>query len=53
MERKPPISIEPTSPPTDTLQAAAFVFVHGLGDEAEGVESACLTCLAQNSTNPT
>jgi lysophospholipase-1 len=39
MERKPPIVIEPTSPPVNSSQAAAFVFVHGLGDEAEGVES--------------
>jgi lysophospholipase-1 len=39
VERKPPIIIQPTAPPTDPSKAAAFVFVHGLGDEAEGVES--------------
>jgi lysophospholipase-1 len=39
VERKPPIIIQPTAPPADTSKAAAFVFVHGLGDEAEGVES--------------
>lgn len=42
VERKPPIIIEPTSPPEDLSKAAAFVFVHGLGDEAEGVESVYL-----------
>jgi lysophospholipase-1 len=40
VERKPPIIIQPTSPSSDPSKAAAFVFVHGLGDEAEGVESA-------------
>jgi hypothetical protein len=38
-DRKPPIIIRPTCPPPDQSMAAAFVFVHGLGDEAEGVES--------------
>ncbi|KAF1920367.1 Alpha/Beta hydrolase protein [Ampelomyces quisqualis] len=37
--RKPPIIIRPTSPLLDQSKAAAFVFVHGLGDEAEGVEN--------------
>ena len=37
--RKPPIIIPPSSTPTDPLQGAAFIFVHGLGDEAEDVES--------------
>jgi lysophospholipase-1 len=39
VERKPPIILAATSPPEDPSKAAAFVFVHGLGDEAEGVES--------------
>jgi hypothetical protein len=39
-ERKPPIILQPISPPSDPSKAAAFIFVHGLGDEAEGVESA-------------
>ncbi|KAF2827701.1 acyl-protein thioesterase 1 [Ophiobolus disseminans] len=38
-ERRPPITVPPTSAPTDPSKAAAFIFVHGLGDEAEGVES--------------
>ncbi|KAF1844032.1 alpha/beta-hydrolase [Cucurbitaria berberidis CBS 394.84] len=37
-ERRPPIIIKPSTPPTDVSNSAAFVFVHGLGDEAEGVE---------------
>ncbi|KAJ4365891.1 hypothetical protein N0V83_008513 [Neocucurbitaria cava] len=36
----PPIIIQPSIPPTDGSKSAAFIFVHGLGDEAEGVESA-------------
>jgi lysophospholipase-1 len=39
-ERKPPIVLQPISSQLDQSKAAAFVFVHGLGDEAEGVESA-------------
>lgn len=38
-ERKPPIIIPPTSPPTEVSKSAAIIFVHGLGDEAEGVEN--------------
>ncbi|KAF1946611.1 alpha/beta-hydrolase [Clathrospora elynae] len=38
-ERKPPIILPPTSPPSDSSKSAAFIFVHGLGDEAEGVEN--------------
>lgn len=38
-ERIPPIIIQPTSPPTDKSHSAAFIFVHGLGDDAEGVEN--------------
>lgn len=44
MARKSPIIIEPISP-VDPSKAAAFVFVHGLGDEAEGVESMPLVFL--------
>ncbi|RYN69925.1 hypothetical protein AA0118_g286 [Alternaria tenuissima] len=36
-ERKPPIVLAPTSPPDDISKSAAFVFIHGLGDEAEGL----------------
>jgi hypothetical protein len=42
-ERKPPIIIQPTSSQLDQSKAAAFVFVHGLGDEADGVESECFS----------
>ncbi|KAH7394153.1 acyl-protein thioesterase 1 [Phaeosphaeria sp. MPI-PUGE-AT-0046c] len=38
-QRKPPIILQPTAPSIDASKAAAFVFVHGLGDEAEGVEN--------------
>jgi predicted esterase len=38
-ERKPPIIIPPTSPPSDITKSAAFIFIHGLGDEAEGLEN--------------
>ncbi|KAH7401316.1 Alpha/Beta hydrolase protein [Pyrenochaeta sp. MPI-SDFR-AT-0127] len=38
-ERIPPIIIQPSSPPGDKSGSAAFVFVHGLGDDAEGIES--------------
>ncbi|KAH7085636.1 acyl-protein thioesterase 1 [Paraphoma chrysanthemicola] len=37
--RKDPIIIQPITPPSDPSKGAAFVFVHGLGDEAEGVEN--------------
>jgi len=37
--RKPPIIIPALATPSNPSQAAAFIFVHGLGDEAEGVES--------------
>jgi lysophospholipase-1 len=37
--RKAPIVLQPTVSSNDTSKAAAFIFVHGLGDEAEGVES--------------
>ncbi|KAH8724561.1 Phospholipase/Carboxylesterase-domain-containing protein [Phaeosphaeriaceae sp. PMI808] len=38
-ERKAPIIITPTAPPTDASESAAFIFIHGLGEEAEGVEN--------------
>ncbi|KAI4955371.1 hypothetical protein J4E91_001231 [Alternaria rosae] len=38
-ERKPPIVLPPTTPPSDISKSAAFIFLHGLGDEAEGLES--------------
>jgi len=38
-ERKPPIILPPSIPPADIAKSAAFIFIHGLGDEAEGVES--------------
>lgn len=38
-DRPPPITLSPTSPPPSPSQAAAFIFIHGLGDTAEGIES--------------
>jgi len=38
-ERIPPIIIPPSDPPADIAKSAAFIFIHGLGDEAEGIES--------------
>lgn len=37
-ERRPPIIIPASSPPNDPTKSAAFIFIHGLGDEAEGLE---------------
>ncbi|KAF2685650.1 alpha/beta-hydrolase [Lentithecium fluviatile CBS 122367] len=37
-ERKPPIIIPPSSSPSDPSKSAAFIFIHGLGDDAAGVE---------------
>jgi hypothetical protein len=37
-ERKPPLIIPPSSPPIDPSKSAAFIFIHGLGDDAAGVE---------------
>ena len=37
--RNQPIVLEPTSPPDDASKSAALIFVHGLGDDAHGVES--------------
>jgi lysophospholipase-1 len=37
--RKDPITIPPTSPSVSLSKSAAFIFIHGLGDDAEGVES--------------
>ncbi|CAO2656470.1 Nn.00g052730.m01.CDS01 [Neocucurbitaria sp. VM-36] len=38
-ERRPPIIIQPSTPPNDVSKSAVFIFVHGLGDDAEGVEN--------------
>ncbi|KAL6709476.1 hypothetical protein ACN47E_001411 [Coniothyrium glycines] len=38
-ERTPPTILPPTAPPDNIAKSAAFIFVHGLGDTAEGVES--------------
>lgn len=38
-ERTPPIVLQPTAPQENPTKSAAFIFVHGLGDTAEGVES--------------
>ncbi|OAG02692.1 acyl-protein thioesterase 1 [Paraphaeosphaeria sporulosa] len=38
-ERTPPIVLAPSASPQDPAKSAAFIFVHGLGDDAEGVES--------------
>ncbi|KAF2122491.1 Alpha/Beta hydrolase protein [Lophiotrema nucula] len=37
--RTPPITIPASSPPPSPSQSAAFIFIHGLGDEAAGVEN--------------
>jgi len=37
-KRTPPIILPPTSPPNDITKSAAFIFIHGFGDDAEGVE---------------
>lgn len=39
IERIQPIVLPPITPPEDVSKSAAFIFVHGLGDSAEGVES--------------
>jgi predicted esterase len=36
-EREPPIILPASSPPADLSKSAAFIFIHGLGDDAEGV----------------
>lgn len=38
-ERKPPIVIPATKAPSDPSKSAAFIFAHGLGDDAAGVAS--------------
>lgn len=38
-EREPPIIVPPTTPPSDPSKAAAIIFIHGLGDDAEGLEN--------------
>ncbi|KAI8939373.1 hypothetical protein NX059_003156 [Plenodomus lindquistii] len=37
--REPPIIISPSSPPSDITHSSAFIFLHGLGDTASGVEN--------------
>ncbi|EDU45819.1 hypothetical protein PtrM4_069270 [Pyrenophora tritici-repentis] len=37
-ERKPPIILPPSNPASDITKSAAFIFVHGFGDDAEGLE---------------
>ena len=37
-ERTPPIILPPSDPPSDITRSAAFIFIHGFGDDAEGVE---------------
>ncbi|KAF1956515.1 acyl-protein thioesterase 1 [Byssothecium circinans] len=37
--RKPLIIVPATNPPSDISKSAVFIFLHGLGDDAEGVES--------------
>jgi lysophospholipase-1 len=48
--RKPPLIIPPISPPIDISKSVAFIFIHGLGDEAEGVESVPPLPLSQTFT---
>ena len=44
--REDPIYKPATKPVEDPQHGAAFIFVHGLGDNAEGVESMpSITCL--------
>lgn len=37
--RTPAIYKAATTPPSDPAHGAAFIFLHGLGDSAEGLES--------------
>lgn len=37
-ERRPPVIVPPSSPPDDVTRSAAFIFIHGLGDDADGLE---------------
>ncbi|KAF2738234.1 acyl-protein thioesterase 1 [Polyplosphaeria fusca] len=38
-ERKPPVIVPPLQTPDHPSKSAAFIFIHGLGDEATGVEN--------------
>lgn len=38
-ERTPPLVLPASKPPEDHSKSAAFVFIHGLGDDAIGIES--------------
>jgi len=38
-KREPPIIKPATNKPSDPGHGAAFIFLHGLGDDAEGCES--------------
>jgi hypothetical protein len=38
-DRKPPIIIPAAQPANDIANDAAFIFIHGLGDDAEGLQS--------------
>lgn len=40
-ERQPPIVKAAVKPASEPGHSAAFIFLHGLGDEAAGVESEC------------
>ncbi|KAF2714122.1 alpha/beta-hydrolase [Pleomassaria siparia CBS 279.74] len=37
VQRKPPIIVSASSPPQDVVKSATFIFIHGLGDDADGV----------------
>ncbi|KAF2814115.1 acyl-protein thioesterase 1 [Mytilinidion resinicola] len=37
--RPPPITIPAATPPSNPAHSAAFIFLHGLGDEASGLEN--------------
>ncbi|ORY12710.1 acyl-protein thioesterase 1 [Clohesyomyces aquaticus] len=38
-ERKPPVIVPALTTPDDPAQSAAFIFIHGFGDEAAGIEN--------------
>lgn len=38
-QRTPPIIIRPSVPPNDPAKSSAIIFIHGLGDDATGIES--------------
>lgn len=51
--REEPTVIEATSPPEDPSRRAALIFLHGLGDDAHGWESASLPPAFPNISLPT